>query len=121
MNSAIVKIGCLCFMTLGWAQASTVDVNVASVQALQAVTGIGAVTAQRIVTERARGPYESLEHLAERLSGIGPKRIKKLEAAGLCAGTAQSHCAAPSSKADRMVPQDRRPSEGVTPALIHLP
>jgi hypothetical protein len=80
----ILKVGFCGFVLTGLVQAGTVDVNVATVQALQSVKGIGVVTAQRIVAERARGPYESLEHLSERLPGIGAKRIQKLETAGLC-------------------------------------
>ena len=74
------------------ASLAAVDVNEANVQALQQIKGIGAKTAQRIVAERARGPFESLEHLSERLSGIGPKTIIKLKAAGLCAGSPQVPC-----------------------------
>lgn len=74
---------------------AAVDVNHANAQELQQVRGIGAKTAKRIVVERARGPFESLEHLSERLSGIGPKTVIKLKAAGLCAGTVDKPCAAP--------------------------
>jgi competence protein ComEA len=120
----ILKIGCCGFVLLGSVQAGTVDVNVASVQALESVKGIGMVTAQRIVAERARGPYESLEHLSERLSGIGAKRIKKLQSAGLCAGTAKVSCALPLPPVDQSTSKrgrDNASGEGVTPAVIHLP
>jgi competence protein ComEA len=121
-----IKVGCIGAMSMAWVHAGTVDVNLASVQALESVKGIGAVTAQRIVAERARGPYESLEHLSERLSGIGPKRIQKLKSAGLCAGTAQASCAPPLTELER--PSKARVSartpageQGVTPAVIQLP
>lgn len=121
---AILKVGCCGLVLIGSVQAGTVDVNVASVQALQSVKGIGAVTAQRIVAERARGPYESLEHLSERLSGIGAKRIKKLQSAGLCAGTAKVSCAPPAGPMDRPKAKHSRANasnEGVTPTVLHLP
>lgn len=123
---AIVKIGCCALVLVGSVRAGAVDVNVASVQALESVKGIGTITAQRIVAERARGPYESLEHLSERLSGIGAKRIKKLKAAGLCAGTAELSCALPVDQVPTPVPTPKRNrtitnGEGVTPAVIHLP
>jgi competence protein ComEA len=126
MIKTVIKVGCLSLLSAGWVQAGTVDVNVASAQALESVKGIGAATAQRIVAERARGPYESLEHLSERLSGIGPKRIKKLESAGLCAGTAQASCASPAAAVDRLPaasarPRTRTSGEAVTPVVIHLP
>jgi|UniRef100_UPI004047B7EC hypothetical protein len=120
----ILKVGFCGFVLTGLVQAGTVDVNVATVQVLQSVKGIGVVTAQRIVAERARGPYESLEHLSERLPGIGAKRIQKLETAGLCAGTTKVSCAMPVDPVDQAVPKRDRGavgSEGVTPAVIDLP
>lgn len=83
----------LTMMTFANSVLAAVDVNHANAQELQQVKGIGAKTAQRIVVERARGPFESLEHLSERLSGIGPKTIVKLKDGGLCAGTPQKPCA----------------------------
>lgn len=120
----IFKVGCCGLVLTGSVQAGTVDVNVASVQALESIKGIGTTTAQRIVAERARGPYESLEHLSERLSGIGAKRIQKLKSAGLCAGTPKVSCAPPLTPVDRAAPKVGRVNasdDGVTPALIHLP
>lgn len=73
----------LSFMVNAWA----VDVNQASAQALQSISGIGPKMAERIVIERARGPFESLEHLGERVSGLGAKRIKRFKAAGLTVGS----------------------------------
>ena len=105
------------------AQAGTVDLNRASAQELQQIKGIGAKTAERIVLERARGPFESLEHLSERLSGIGPKTIVKLEAAGLCAGTPGHSCAQGQPASRRQSPSGVSPSgvDSVTPELIKLP
>lgn len=120
----ILNVGCCGLVLIGSAQAGAVDVNLASVQALESVKGIGTVTAQRIVAERARGPYESLEHLSERLSGIGAKRIKKLQSAGLCVGTVKASCAPPVTQAENPTPKRGRATasgEGVTPAVIHLP
>lgn len=68
------------------AQAWALDLNQASADALQGIAGIGPKMAQRIVNERARGPFESLEHLAERVSGLGVKRIERFKAAGLTVG-----------------------------------
>ncbi|MCD8564860.1 MAG: DUF655 domain-containing protein [Burkholderiaceae bacterium] len=102
---------------------AAVDVNRADVQALQQVKGIGAKTAQRIVIERARGPFESLEHLSERLSGIGPKTIIKLKDAGLCAGTADKPCAKPESVSQVKPPRGSRHnnSQIATPQIVHVP
>lgn len=128
-----ITMRCLVAVLLGSAaQAGTVDVNQASAQTLATVKGIGKVTAERIVAERTRGAYESMDHLSERLSGIGPKRLEKLKTAGLCAGSAQKTCvigkasmarnsatAAPKSVGSYQA--IRRGSEDVTPTVIHLP
>ncbi len=72
----------LFFTTCAWA----LDLNQASAEALQSIKGVGPKMAQRIVNERVRGPFESLEHLAERVSGVGIKRIERFKAAGLTVG-----------------------------------
>ena len=126
-----VLCGLVLLIMIGARLAWAVDVNHASAEQLQQIKGIGAKTAQRIVAERARGSFESLEHLSERLSGIGPKTIIKLKAAGLCAGTPQKPCAhsqpTPPAKGTA-VPVRARAGAGVgvgvgvaTPELIELP
>jgi len=97
-----------------------VDVNLASVEQLTRINGIGAATAQRIVVERARGPYESLEHLSERLSGIGSKRLAKLKAAGLCAGVRAKPCAEPEQRTQLTMPR-KSSGDVATPEVIQLP
>lgn len=72
----------LFFISHAWA----LDLNLASADALQSIAGVGPKMAQRIVNERLRGPFESLEHLAERVSGVGIKRIERFKAAGLTVG-----------------------------------
>ena len=118
-------------LLLFWAAASSasVDVNRANAQELEQIKGIGAKTAERIIIERARGPFESLEHLSERLSGIGPKTVLKLRAGGLCAGTAQVPCAVAQTAALKTKPSQRRSSGArrhgsaalVTPEILQIP
>lgn len=116
------------------ASLAAVDVNHANAQELEQIKGIGAKTAQRIIVERTRGPFESLEHLSERLSGIGPKTVLKLRAGGLCAGTSQAPCAATQTVAinkqtgskqnesKRTSSRNRAPSALlVTPEILQLP
>ncbi|WZB70682.1 helix-hairpin-helix domain-containing protein [Achromobacter xylosoxidans] len=76
-------------MALAATAASYVDVNSATAQQLESVSGIGPSTARTIVQERERaGAFESLDDLAERVRGIGPKKAKALQAAGLTVGGA---------------------------------
>ena len=56
---------------------SPVDINTADVAQLQALPGIGPKIAQRIVEERSRGQFQSVDDL-RRVAGIGPKTLEKL-------------------------------------------
>ena len=77
---------CAFVFAVGTAFAS-VNANTASVDELQTVTGIGPTLAQRIVDERRRGPYKSLDDLQARVRGIGETSIRKMRAAGLTVGS----------------------------------
>ena len=61
----------------------SVDANTASREELRKVRGIGESLAQRIVAERARGPYRNLDDLAARVRGIGGASLRNLAKAGL--------------------------------------
>ena len=66
------------------AAAGAVDVNTATQSQLEAVRGVGPKTAAALVQERRRGgPFSSFQDLAERVRGLGEKRLQKLRAAGL--------------------------------------
>jgi competence protein ComEA len=54
-----------------------IDVNQADFEELQKLPGIGPKLAQRIVDERAKSPFRSVEDL-RRVSGIGPKILERL-------------------------------------------
>ncbi|WP_397476131.1 ComEA family DNA-binding protein [Pusillimonas sp.] len=83
-------------LALGVSAAWAVNVNSAGAQELETITGIGPKTAQTIVDERTRGgSFESFEDLAERVKGIGPKKAKSLQAAGLTVGAGGSAPKAP--------------------------
>lgn len=55
------------------------DLNRASAAELESLPGIGPKLAARILAERtAHGPFRSLEDLAARVSGIGPKSVERI-------------------------------------------
>src|SRR5690606_12575166 len=74
------------------------DANVATIEQLEAINGVGPRTAKIIVQERERaGLFESLEDLSDRVRGIGRKRLGRLRAAGLTVGASGVTVFSPSS------------------------
>jgi len=72
-----------------------VDLNTATAEQLQTVSGIGPKTAELIIEERERGGrFASLQDVADRVRGIGPKRLESLQAGG---ATVSAPTAAPSA------------------------
>lgn len=89
-------------MALALPTAWAVNVNSASAQQLESITGIGPKTAQIIIDERTRGgSFESFDDLAERVKGIGPKKARALQAAGLTVGESRSAEAKPTAAPPR--------------------
>jgi competence protein ComEA len=54
-----------------------IDLNRATADQLRALPGVGAKLAQRILDERAKAPFKSVDEL-RRVGGIGPKTLEKL-------------------------------------------
>lgn len=76
-------------LALSLPAAWAVNANSATAQQLESISGIGPKTAQVIIDERNRGgSFESFDDLAERVKGIGPKKARALQAAGLTVGHA---------------------------------
>ncbi len=75
-----------CWLMLVASALAAVNVNTASFDELQTISGIGPATAQRIVEERRKGPFKSLDDLQARVKGIGESRVRKMAAAGLTVG-----------------------------------
>jgi len=69
--------------------AHALDANTASADDLQTIRGIGPATAARIVEARQREPFRDLDDLRDRVSGIGEKKLRKLQQAGLAVGSGQ--------------------------------
>ncbi len=55
-----------------------VNINTATVEELQTLSGIGPKTAKAIVKYREKQPFESVDELIE-VKGIGEKTLKKLK------------------------------------------
>lgn len=107
---------------IGWPTAHAMDVNRASAAELQTLRGIGPKTARSIVQERGRGGrFESMTDFAERIRGIGDRKRRALETAGLSAGasTASSNShSARKVKIDRIPPGHSDTPTRATPELI---
>jgi competence protein ComEA len=89
----MIAIRKIIFFILSWLMLSAsalaaVNVNTASFDESQTISGIGPATAQRIVDERRKGPFKSLDDLQARVKGIGESRVRKMAAAGLTVGRA---------------------------------
>lgn len=78
MNKFLFVFLALCFASAVFA-ADTVDINTATLEQLDIITGVGPVTAQKIIDAR---PFSSVDDL-DRVSGIGPKTLEKIKDQGL--------------------------------------
>ena len=75
----------LCMVHGGFAVA--LDLNQASRAQLLGVKGIGAKTADRILSARSQGAFASLEDFAARVPGFGPKKRQALREQNVTVGT----------------------------------
>lgn len=62
---------------------AALDVNVASVEDLETIKGIGPVLSEKIVTARQQQRFSNWEDLIERVRGVGPKSAERLSDGGL--------------------------------------
>lgn len=93
-----------------------IDINTASLQQLDEITGIGPVMAQRIIDAR---PFSSVDDL-ERVKGIGPKTLQKIKDQGLaCVGCGQTQQPAQAVNATLLPapPPAPAPAPPVTPVV----
>ncbi|WP_454689440.1 ComEA family DNA-binding protein [Achromobacter aloeverae] len=92
------RLGILAFaagLSLAAAPVAALDVNTATAEQLQTLRGVGPKTAAVIVRERQRGGnFLSLEDLSDRVRGIGSKKARALQEAGLSIGAGAAGAAA---------------------------
>jgi competence ComEA-like helix-hairpin-helix protein len=70
----ILSIGASFFLFLHNKDEPRINVNSASIEALESLPGVGKVLAVRIIQDR---PFKTIEEL-DRVKGIGPKTIEKI-------------------------------------------
>jgi competence protein ComEA len=98
------------FATLSIAFAA-VDVNTATKAELDTVPGIGPALADRIIDERKKGAFKDVNDLTERVRGIGPENVKKMQAGGLTVGGRASAASRPSDSKKDSPRADSRPAD----------
>lgn len=62
----------------GQASSGKININTADSTALQQITGVGPVTAEKIITYREQTPFRKIEDL-KNVSGIGDKTFEKMK------------------------------------------
>jgi competence protein ComEA len=62
------------------------DINTATRAELEQLNGVGVTMADRILDERARGPFKSWDDLERRVKGMRGARTQRLKAQGVTIG-----------------------------------
>lgn len=82
------RFGLLCFfLVLGVSPVNALDLNLATRAQLRAIKGVGDKLAGRILAAREHGRFVSMEDLADRVAGVGPKKLQKLREQGVRTGS----------------------------------
>ncbi|CAN7238133.1 helix-hairpin-helix domain-containing protein [Cupriavidus necator] len=114
---SLVSLAATICLFAGGAAHAAIDVNTADEAALTSVKGVGPATARNIIDERNKGgPYKDAADLAERVSGIGPKSVAKLQDAGLAIGTKGTAAVAPAAAATPAKTTKAAPAGAAKPA-----
>ncbi len=76
---------------------AAVDINKANQAELEAVKGLGTVTAGKILDERKKGSYKDWNDVMQRVGGIKEAKANKLSTAGLTVNGESFKATAPGS------------------------
>ena len=81
-------VGVMVWVTPGLAEVRlSVELNTATDEQLQSLRGIGPAMAGRIIAERARAPFSSLDDFDERVKGVGTITLRRWVTDGLVLAT----------------------------------
>jgi competence protein ComEA len=79
----LLFLSAACFFMASLSLAQQINVNEASSSELQMLKGVGPKYAEKIIeARRSGGPFSSLDDVARRVKGIGPKTVAKWKEAG---------------------------------------
>ena len=110
----------VCLIAMGTSANTLIDANTATEEQLQSIAGIGPTTAQRIIQTRQKKPFKDLRDFADRVPGVGPKRLQQYSDAGLVVKrTAPLHAASAAPKAQSTAPSEV--NSPAAPAEVQIP
>lgn len=105
IKQTLLALACCLGLSMAGSALAAVDVNSADEAALTTVKGIGPAMARRIVEERGKqGAFKDANDLAERVKGLGPKSVVRLQGEGLSIGKGGALPAAKGGKTTAAVP-----------------
>lgn len=100
---------------------AAVDINKANQAELEAVKGLGTVTAGKILDERKKGSYKDWNDLMQRVGGIKDAKANKLSAAGLTVNGEAFQATVPSGKAAEKPAKAKKAAQAGAPATESTP
>jgi len=119
---ALICLIMLATITIPLSANTLIDANTASEEQLQSITGIGPATAQKIIQARQKKAFKDLRDFAERVPGVGPKRLQQYSDAGLVVKRVAPMNPTPPAQVSRHYPdpsstKTAEPEQHVSPSI----